>query len=177
MEFPVGEALTASSSSSVSSPSLWSQIQSRPLPAAHTNGENGFLAAGFPPPVIHAFSIRTRLGTRLRVCRERFVDCFARRRGLLAAERRSLRVYGTQAEMYASATAPSREREDAAAASSGDGGGGGVVVSSSSSDSPPYMPVAQSPQQQQRPIVFHHQPQQHRETPTQARHNYRDLAV
>jgi hypothetical protein len=184
MEFPVGESLTASAASSngSSTPSLWSQMRPMgrrppsPSGAVVVNGENGFLTAGFPPPVVHAFSIRTRLGTRLRVYREQLTDCWTRRRPLLAE--RPLRVYGTQAEAYASATAPSREppplqeEEEAAAAV-----GGGGLMSSSSSDSPPYLPSASAtPSQQHAAVVY--QPQQHRRGSSEPRRrDYRDLAV
>jgi hypothetical protein len=183
MEFPVGESLTASvaSSNGSSTPSLWSQMRpigrrapSSPMGAV-VNGENGFLAAGFPPPVVHAFSIRTRLGTRLRVYREQLTDCWTRRRPLLAE--RPLRVYGTQAEAYASATAPPRdpppqEEEEAAAAA------GGGVMSSSSSDSPPYLPSTAAPSQQHSSAVCQpQQQQQHRRGSSLRRRDYRDLAV
>jgi hypothetical protein len=172
MEFPVGEF--SSSSSSPSNPSLWSQRRGGgggrpaagpPLAAPATNGENGFLAAGFhpPPPVVHAFSIRTRLSTRLRVCGEQLADCWAR---LLA--RRPRRVYGTQAEMYASATAPPRDHQEAVgggpvAAAGSVGGGGG---SNCSSDSPPYLPVEEGPS-------YRH----HRQPTPPSRQHFRDLAV
>jgi hypothetical protein len=129
------------------------------------NGENGFLAAGFHPPVIHAFSIRTRLGTRLRVCGEQLLDCWAR---LKASCQRPGRVYGTQAEMYASATAPPRDQQAPGDGGQGSSSGaGGGAISSSSSDSPPYMP-AESPRSSYR---HHHQP-----TPP-SRRDCRDLAV
>jgi len=173
MEFPVGEFSSSSSPSVGSNRSLWSRIRpgrpaaeggpSPPLDAAATNGENGFLSAGFPPhPVIHAFSIRTRLGTRLRVCGEQLADCWARLTG-----RQPRRVYGTQAEMYASATAPLRDHQ---AESEGAMSGGPAAgdVSNSSSDSPPYMPAEEGTGSSYR---HHRQP-----APPSSR-GFRDLAV
>ena len=146
MEFPAGESQCSNSS-------IWSQIHSR-SPNLHSNGENGFLAAGFTssvPPSSLLNRIRSRISyyrEAVRTCSRRCCECL---RSPVPA-----RVYGLSEDRFTGASAPpSGSSGPQSSIEAGFTSGDNLPLdrfsgasaphrpgekSSSNSDSPPYLP-------------------------------------